>query len=87
MRQQLDSVLQQKVAYPRMELYNPLQYQASALPTSQLIQAIIDLITREDYSDQVGHYGWITRWQSVLSMCLYTIVMIFGVVRDVISCN
>ncbi len=53
MRKQLDSVLQQKVARPSMELYNPRSPRAS--PTSQLIQAIIDLITREEYTQQVLH--------------------------------
>ncbi len=51
MRKQLDSVLKAKVAQPRMELYNPQNPNAPA--TSQLIQAIIDLITTEDYTDQV----------------------------------
>ena len=51
MRHQLDLLLQQKVAQPRLELYNPLR--ASDSPTSQLTQAIIDLITQEDYSQQV----------------------------------
>lgn len=51
MRRQLDSVLQQKVAQPRMELYSPVYPDSS--PNSQLIQAIIDLITKEDYSHQV----------------------------------
>ena len=53
MRQQLDLVLQQKVAQPRLELYNPRAQNPS--PTSQLTQAIIDLITQEDYSQQVHH--------------------------------
>lgn len=51
MRKQLDTVLQQKVAHPHKELYN--QYDRHPSPTSQLIQAIIDLITREDYTQQV----------------------------------
>lgn len=51
MRRQLDLVLQQKIAQPRLELYNPDR--SSDSPNSKLIQAIIDLITREDYSEQV----------------------------------
>ena len=51
MKLQLDQVLQRKVAKPSMELYDPNN--PNAFPTSQLIQAIIDLITKEDYSGQV----------------------------------
>ena len=51
MRHELDLVLDQKVANPRMALYEPAQRSGS--PVSQLIQAIIDLITKEDYSHQV----------------------------------
>ena len=53
MRKQLDSILQQKVANPSMELYTPLSQSPS--PSSQLIQAIIDLITTEDYTYQVQY--------------------------------
>ena len=52
MRQELDVVLKQKVAKPRLELYDPCHPDSS--PTSKLIQAIIDLITQEDYSRQVN---------------------------------
>ena len=52
MRKQLDSVLEQKIATPSMELYTPHSPQPSS--TSQLIQAIIDLITTEDYTRQVS---------------------------------
>lgn len=52
MRQQLDGVLQQKIASPSMDLYTPYARQPPA--SSQLIQAIIDLITTEDYSKQVS---------------------------------
>ena len=51
MREQLDSALQQKIANPGMDLYCPLESRPP--PTSQLIQAIIDLITSEDYTHQV----------------------------------
>ena len=51
MRQELDTVLQRKVAYPAMELYTP--HSPAPSSTSQLIQAIIDLITTEDYTGQV----------------------------------
>jgi len=54
MRQQLDAALLEKVAQPRMELYSPHNTgRSDAFPTSQLIQAIIDLITQEDYTQQV----------------------------------
>ena len=53
MRKQLDAVLEQKLAQPQMDLYVP----GSASPSSRLIQAIIDLITTEDYSGQVGTVG------------------------------
>ena len=52
MRKQLDSVLEQKIANPSMELYTP--HSPTPSPSSQLIQAIIDLITTEDYSRQVS---------------------------------
>ena len=52
MRRQLDSTLREKVAYPRAKLYDPTNRDPS--PNSQLIQAIIDLITKEDYSQQVS---------------------------------
>ena len=52
MRQQLDSVLQQKIASPGMELYTP--HTSNPPPSSRLIQAIIDLITTEDYSWQAS---------------------------------
>ena len=55
MRQQLDEVLKQKIATPSMELYTP--HSSTPSPSSQLIQAIIDLITSEDYSEQVGSSG------------------------------
>ncbi len=51
LRRELDSVLERKVANPRMKLYDPAQNSHS--PISQLIQAIMDLITTEDYSLQV----------------------------------
>lgn len=50
MRKQLDAVLEQKLAQPQMELYIP----GSSSPSSRFIQAVIDLITTEDYSGQVG---------------------------------
>lgn len=52
MRRQLDIVLQEKIANPRMILYSPGSSPSEAPPSSRLIQAIIDLITREDYSAQ-----------------------------------
>ena len=52
MRQQLDSVLEQKIATPSMELYTP--HTPTPSPSSRLIQAIIDLISVEDYSKQVS---------------------------------
>ena len=48
----MDAILKQKIANPSMELYDP--HNGSLSPTSQLIDAIIDLITTEDYSQQVG---------------------------------
>ena len=50
MRSQLDIVLQEKIANPNMILYSPLS--PSLSPCSRLIQAIIDLITSEDYTQQ-----------------------------------
>lgn len=55
LRRQLDVTLQQKIANPRMELYTLSSHHSAASPSSQLIQAIIDLITSEDYSDQVAN--------------------------------
>ena len=55
LRRQLDVTLQQKIANPRMELYTPSSHHSAPNPSSQLIQAIIDLITSEDYSDQVAN--------------------------------
>ena len=52
MRQQLDNVLQQKIANPTTELYTP--HVTDPPPSSRLIQAIIDLITTEDYTRQVN---------------------------------
>ena len=52
-RDRMDSVLKQKIANPTMELYNPHNRRSS--PTSQLIAAIIELITTEDYSQQVQY--------------------------------
>ena len=49
MRKQLDAVLEQELAQPQMDLYVP----GSSSPSSRLIQAIIDLITTEDYFSQV----------------------------------
>ena len=63
MRAQLDSALRQKIANPGMDLYSP--HDPNHPPTSQLIQAIIDLITSEDYERQVlvwvcgGVGGWV----------------------------
>lgn len=51
LRHQMDAILKQKIANPSMELYDP--HNGSLSPTSQLIDAIIDLITTEDYSQQV----------------------------------
>ena len=51
LRHQLDALLKQKIANPSMELYTPQNGRPS--PSSQLIEAIIDLITTEDYSQQV----------------------------------
>ena len=59
LRRQLDATLQQKIAQPRMELYTPGSHAPS--PSSQLIQAIIDLITTEDYSEQVRGHGFMGR--------------------------
>ena len=47
----MDAILKQKIANPSMELYCPRGHTLS--PTSKLIEAIIDLITTEDYSQQV----------------------------------
>ena len=52
LRYQMDAILKQKIANPSMELYDPSN--GSLSPTSQLIDAIIDLITTEDYSQQVN---------------------------------
>ncbi len=59
MRHQLDVVLQQKIGSPSMDLYTPHTSHPSA--SSQLIQAIIDLITTEDYSRQVSGHVTVTR--------------------------
>ena len=48
MRHQLDVALEEKISQPDMVLYSPLV----PSPCSQLIQAIIDLITSEDYTKQ-----------------------------------
>ena len=58
LRYQMDSVLKQKIANPTMELYNPHNRRSS--PTSQLIEAIIELITTEDYSQQVQYTYMVT---------------------------
>ena len=55
MRSQLDTALEQKIANPGMDLYSA--HDPDHPPTSQLIQAIIDLITSEDYERQVCIYG------------------------------
>jgi hypothetical protein len=47
----MDAILKQKIANPSMELYSP--HRRTLSPTSKLIEAIIDLITAEDYSQQV----------------------------------
>jgi hypothetical protein len=47
----MDAILKQKIANPLMELYCP--HRRTLSPTSNLIEAIIDLITAEDYSQQV----------------------------------
>ena len=51
LRHQMDAILKQKIANPSLELYSPHGHTLST--TSKLIEAIIDLITTEDYSQQV----------------------------------
>ena len=51
LRHQMDTILKQKIANPKLELYCP--HGRTLSPTSKLIEAIIDLITTEDYSKQV----------------------------------
>lgn len=51
LRSQLDRLLKQKIEDPRMVLYSP--HTATPTAASQLVQAIIKLITMEDVSVQV----------------------------------
>lgn len=62
----MDAILKQKIANPSMKLYDP--HNGSLSPTSQLIDAIIDLITTEDYSHQVC---WVSAFPYVNWYILY----------------
>ena len=50
LRSELDRLLILKIGSPQLELYQP--HTSNQTPESKLMQAIIDLITREDTTEQ-----------------------------------
>ncbi len=66
----MDTILKQKIANPSMELYCP--HRRTLSPTSKLIEAIIDLITAEDYSKQVCRGAFLINVDGEILLILFT---------------